>query len=230
MKRNSYTLPLTIIIAGLLVSGTIFFLNRDARPANTPETPDDLEMRPVSEEDHILGSPNAQVVIIEYSDFECPFCKQFHETMHRVVDEYGPDGQVAWVFRHFPIAQLHSKAPQEAEAAECAAELGGNDGFWNYADRIFEITPSNNGLDLSLLPQIAEDIGLDRVAFEECLDSGRHEEKVAADYNDARAAGAQGTPYSVVLTRTGQRTVIEGAQGYLPVKELIDTLLGASAS
>src|SRR6185436_7093141 len=84
-----------------------------------------VEMEPVTEKDHILGNPNAEVIMVEYSDLECPFCKEFHSTLRRVMNEYGKDGKVAWVYRHFPIDSLHPKARKEAEATECAAELGG---------------------------------------------------------------------------------------------------------
>ncbi|MEK7118005.1 MAG: thioredoxin domain-containing protein [Patescibacteria group bacterium] len=116
-----------------------------------------LELRP---EDHVLGNTNADVLMVEYSDPECPFCKRFHETMHQVVDHYGKNGNVAWVYRHYPIDQLHSKARKEAEAMECASEQGGNDAFWKYADKLFEVTPSNNGLDAAQLPVIAAMVGL----------------------------------------------------------------------
>ena len=106
---------------------------------------------PVTPADHILGNPNAEVFIVEYSDLECPFCKQFHKSMLEIMSEYGAEGKVAWVYRHFPLDQLHSKARKEAEATECATELGGNDAFWEYTNKIFEITPSNNGLNLELL-------------------------------------------------------------------------------
>ncbi|HEY4512123.1 MAG TPA: thioredoxin domain-containing protein [Candidatus Paceibacterota bacterium] len=108
-------------------------------------------MEPVTAKDHIKGNSSAPVKIVEYSDLECPFCKRFHATMLEVMSTYGKDGKVAWVFRHFPLAQLHSKAPKEAEAAECAAELGGNDGFWKFVDKINELTPSNNKLDQAVI-------------------------------------------------------------------------------
>ena len=103
------------------------------------------QMRPVSSDDHILGNVNAKIIIVEYSDLECPFCKMFHNTMHQVVEKN--NGDVAWIYRHYPIPQLHPKAFHEAEATECAWEQGGNSVFWKYTDKIFEITPSNNGLD-----------------------------------------------------------------------------------
>src|SRR5207249_6414117 len=80
------------------------------------------------------------------------------------------DGKVVWVYRHFPIDSLHSKARKEAQASECAAALGGNEAFWAYSDKLFEVTPSNNRLDLAQLPRIAQEIGLDRAQFETCLE------------------------------------------------------------
>ncbi len=108
----------------------------------------DIKMKPISADDHILGNIGAKIVILEYSDLECPYCKVFHKTMHQVI-ESNPD--IAWVYRHYPIPQLHPKAFHEAEASECAWEQGGNDAYWKYMDKIFEITPSNNGLDVKEL-------------------------------------------------------------------------------
>ncbi|MEK9181475.1 MAG: thioredoxin domain-containing protein [Patescibacteria group bacterium] len=113
------------------------------------KNPTPTQVRPVSPDEHILGNINAKIIIVEYSDLECPFCKVFHNTMHQVVEK--SNGEVAWVYRHYPIAQLHSKAFREAEATECAWEQGGNDTFWKYTDKIFEITPSNNRLEESEL-------------------------------------------------------------------------------
>lgn len=97
--------------------------------------PVDTEMRPVSRDDHILGDINAEIIIVEYSDLDCPFCKVFHNTMHQVVEK--SEGKVAWVYRHYPIPQLHPNAPKKAEETECAWELGGNEAFWKYTDKVF---------------------------------------------------------------------------------------------
>jgi protein-disulfide isomerase len=117
-----------------------------------------VQIRPVSSDEHILGDANAPVVIVEYSDTECPFCKVFHNTMHQVLDQSA--GKVAWVYRHFPIEQLHAKAPLEAEATECAWEQGGNEMFWKYIDEIFKRTGSNDKLPVEELTVIAKDLGL----------------------------------------------------------------------
>ncbi len=186
-------------------------------------------VRPVNGEDHILGSPDAPVKLIEFSDFECPFCKRFHLTMKRLMDEYGEDGKVAWVYRHFPIDSIHSKARKEAQAAECANELGGNEAFWAYADRLYEVTPSNDRLDLWLLPEFAEEIGLDRAAFEACLEGdsrgGKYAAHIEADVQDATASGGTGTPYSLVIAPNGKTFPINGAQPYAAVKAIIDLAL-----
>lgn len=109
---------------------------KDELPAEALTDLPDLRLPDAT--DHLNGSPEAPVTIIEYSDLDCPFCKQFHETMNRVMNEYGPAGQVAHVFRHFPLASLHPNAAKQAEAAECAAELGGNLKFWEFLNRVFE--------------------------------------------------------------------------------------------
>jgi protein-disulfide isomerase len=228
-KGGNMGVVIAIIFAGALIAGALYFAS-NPKEANAPTPKENAKptgsIPAVSAEDHILGNPNAQVFIVEYSDFECPFCKNFHNTMKRIIDEYGKDGRIAWVYRHFPLAQLHSKAQEEAEASECAAELGGNDGFWNFANRIFEVTPSNNLLDLAQLPVIAEEIGLDRTAFEECLSSGRHTAKVEQQFNDVIAGGGTGTPYSVILV--GNESIpIEGAQPYEVVKTMVETTLNS---
>ena len=225
-ENNKMLIPGAIIVAGLLIAGAVYYNSRGGLPAPTPTENGELQeivLAEVTENDHILGNPDADIVIVEYSDFECPFCKTFHATMNRIVSEY--DGRVAWVYRHFPIVSIHPKAPEEAQAAECAAELGGDTAFWAYANRLFAVTPSNNGLDLDTLPDIAEFVGLDRAAFEACLDSNRHEDTIRELTADAQRAGARGTPYSVMLLKDGNRLPINGAQPYETVKQAIDTIL-----
>ncbi len=175
--------------------------------------------------DHLYGNPGAPVTLIEYSDFECPFCKRFHSTVKRLVDE--SDGKVNWVYRHFPIDQLHPvKARREAVASECANELGGNEAFWKFADRFFELTPSNNRTDIDVvLPQIAREIGLDESQFMACLDSGKYDQHIEEDLQSATASGGRGTPWSIVVSKNGERYPLSGAQPYEAVKRLVDLAL-----
>ncbi len=201
----------------------IYFGGSTPSRSLTGEPVAEIEVREVNETDHYIGSRDAKIVVVEYSDTECPFCKVFHYTMKDVLTAYGED--VAWVYRHFPIPQLHSRAMKEAEATECAAELGGNQAFWKYLDKIFDTTNSNDTLDPAELPGIAASIGLDVTAFNNCLSSGRHAEKIAKHMEEAVKAGARGTPYSIIITKDGKQTIVNGAEPLANVKQKIDALL-----
>ena len=96
----------------------------------------DIKIAPVAPDDHIRGDANAKIIIVEYSDLDCPFCKTFHRTMNQVTDQ--KEINVAWVYRHYPLSQIHPGAFQKAEETECAWEQKGNEGFWKYADALFE--------------------------------------------------------------------------------------------
>jgi len=95
------------------------------------------DLRAVNETDHVWGNSNASVTIVEFSDIECPFCKKFHQTMIQIMNEYGRDGRVAWVYRHFPLEQSHQFAREGALAAECANEEGGPEAFWSFVNEVF---------------------------------------------------------------------------------------------
>lgn len=229
--NKELSIPLAIIVAGAMIAGAVYFggsggptlagsLTGNNGAAAVAPTGD---VKPVSSDDHLIGDANAKVTIVEYSDFECPFCKSFHNTMHQVLATYA--GKVNWVYRHFPIVQLHSKAPKEAEASECAYDQGGNTAFWAFADKIFATTGSNNTLDPAQLPIIAGQIGLDVDAFNTCLNSGVHTQDIADDVTAAIAAGAQGTPYSVIVTKDGKKIVINGAEPFESVKAKLDSVL-----
>jgi len=246
-KGGSLGVPGAIILGSALISAAIFFglagLSGSGLPSSggsgigtadtgTPTTPPsaavpaqagNIVLEPVDAEDHVYGSRDATVSIVEFSDTECPFCARVHPTIKKIVDD--SDGTVNWVYRHFPLDQLHRKARREAEATECANELGGNDGFWTYIDRLFEITPSNDGLADEQLSEIAEFAGLNRTAFETCLESGKYADHVASDVAEAAAAGGSGTPYSVILGPDGETFPVSGAQPAGAFTVIIDSLL-----
>ena len=235
--KNQLTIPVAIVIAGALIAGSVYLGTsksggnvavNDSQSQPAAQQAGNLDqMAKITASDHVRGNPDAPVKIVEYSDFECPFCKRFHDTMNQVMDEYGKDGQVAWVYRHFPLDQLHPvKARKEAVATECAAELGGNDAFWKYADRFFELTPSNNQTNIdTVLPQIAREIGLDEVKFASCLASNKYDAHIESDIQNAVATGGNGTPWSIVVAPNGKKYPLSGAQPYASVKQLIDLAL-----
>jgi len=232
-SQSALGTPLAIVLAGVIIAGAIMFSgDKGAAPIvvadNQPPVVEQkteeelLKFAEIVDGDHVRGNRNADVYILEFSDTECPFCKRFHETMQQVMAEYG--GEVAWVYRHFPLAQLHSKATREAEATECAAKLGGEDIFWAYTDRIYEITPSNDGLEDSKLPEIAGELGLDVAAFNECLNDGEMTEEVAKDFQNAVDLGGTGTPHSLIVTKDSI-IPIRGAQPFDVVKSSLDAVL-----
>ena len=235
IRSDSLSIPLAIVFAGVLVAGAIIFTEKTAVqqapvaatvPARQEVGADSdqaaVDLLTIKEDDHILGNPNADVLLIEYTDTECPFCKRFQDTMAQVMDTYGKNGQVAWVYRHFPLDQLHPKARKEAEALECAGELGGNAAYWKYVDKIFEITPGNNGLDAAKLPEIAQMVGLDVAKFNTCYASGKWASRVNRDFENGANVGVRGTPYTIVWNRkTGKQMPINGALPYENVKSII---------
>ena len=171
--------------------------------------------------DHIKGDPNAPILLVEYSDFECPFCKRFHTTMQKIVDKYP---QVSWVYRHFPLDMHNPNAEKEAEASECVAELGGNEKFWEFADAIYERTRSNgHGFSLDQLAPLAKEIGIDGSAFQDCYNSGKYQQKVAEDIKNATESGVTGTPKTFLIhSASGAIVPINGAQPF----DTVDKMLG----
>ncbi|MDD5033006.1 MAG: thioredoxin domain-containing protein [Candidatus Pacebacteria bacterium] len=242
MEENNKTWIAGAIIAGaLIIAGAVIYTqnpNTDEQKAQVggageengaaqvsgenpyEKTPD------INQEDHILGNPQAPVTIITYSDIECPFCKQFHGTMTEIMNTYGKEGKVKWVYRHLPLEALHPTAKKEAEATECAAELGGNEMFFKYLEALVNNTTaiSESNADSEIL-EIADTFKIDKTKFSECLTSGRYSDKISKNITDAFALGIQGTPYSVVVSPNGERSEIPGALPLEQVKQEIDSAL-----
>lgn len=173
--------------------------------------------------DYIRGSSSAAYSLIEYSDFECPFCKNFHHTAQKFVDD---NLDVNWVYRHFPLEFHNPLARVEAEASECAGSLAGADDFWYFADEIFARTKSNGkGLLVEELHDIAENLGIDTVKFRECLDGNQQAAKVKSHIMQGRAAGINGTPASFLRhNASGTTLVITGAQPLNDLQKALDEL------
>ena len=231
---QSMTVPIAIVLGFGLIAVAIYFASSRAQAPQPPadataveEGAERTQMRPVTEADHIRGNPNAPIMLVEYSDFDCPFCKSYHETMRQVMDEYGTTGEVAWVYRHFPLAQIHPNAPVIAEASECVSELANDsadEAFWTFADQVFDERDVNAPTNITRLEEFAVSAGVEAAAFNECMESERNRGEVEADLRDALAVGAEGTPYTVVLVGD-QQAPIEGAQDYGTVRNIIENLL-----
>lgn len=191
-----------------------------AVPAEGQPAQQNLEaVPPVTDADHIRGSKTAQVVVVEYSDFQCPYCQRFHTSMQQVFKDYG--GKIAWVLRSYPLS-FHDKAQKIAEASECVADLGGNDAYWKMADNIFTSMPNTQLTDLG---DLAQNSGVNKVKFQECLDSGKFADKVKKESAAGSAAGIQGTPGSIIISKNGKKDFINGALPVDQIKAQIDKLL-----
>ncbi|MBI3956793.1 MAG: DsbA family protein [Candidatus Kerfeldbacteria bacterium] len=184
-------------------------------PAEPEGNPDAL--RPVDDNDHVLGPKNAKVTVIEFSDFQCPFCQRVHPTLQQVMKEY--EGKVRWVYRHFPLESIHPQARPSANAAECIADLGGNDAFWAFADDAYA-NQSSLGDDYFLT--VAKKAGLNEKKFQDCYTAKKFDALVQKDISEGEAAGVQGTPATFVNGK-----LISGALPYESFKTAIDQALGS---
>lgn len=186
-------------------------------PAAQPPAGD---IKKVTDADHIRGNKDAKVTLVEYSDYECPFCKTFHPTMQELMKTYGD--KIRWVYRDYPLP-FHQNAAKEAEASECIAELGGEDAYWKYTDTIFERTTSNGtGFALDKLGPLAAEMGVDQTAFQQCLDSGKYTKHVTDQTADGSTGGVSGTPSTFIVGSKGKTQLLVGAQPMSAFKTVID--------
>lgn len=244
-KKFTLSVPGAIVVAGLLIAVSIFATKSGVAPsnltANTISAGNDTAVKvadvittqvteiiakkntvkvdPIVATDHISGNPDASLVLIEYSDTECPYCKRFHTTLTDLQKSY----DFAWVYRHYPIPSLHAKATTEALATECAFAQGGNTAFWNYINEMYRITPSNDGLPSDALTSIATTVGLDATLLSACIDAQTYSVDIEADVASGERAGASGTPYSVVVFN-GATYPVEGARSIEVMKALFEAL------
>lgn len=159
---------------------------------------------------HIYGDLGARFTLVEFSDMECPFCKQFHDTPKLIVDASKGNVNVQW--KHMPLDFHNPAARKEALAAECIAEQKGNRGFWVFVNDIFYHS-QGNGAGVADLASVATDVGADLDAFRECLSSGKYEDKVEADIQKAKNYGVNGIPATFVVdNQTGKSQHLGGAQ------------------
>ena len=225
IKKDDLWKYSTFILAALLivVVAVSFFGNGSSPTAKvvdtgaTGNTPPTQPSQVVASEDDdaILGDKNAEVTIIEFSDYQCPFCGRFwSDTLPSIKSEYIDSGKVKLVFRDFPLTSIHPLAQPSAEAVECVREKGGDEAYYKMHDKIFANQPS---LSESNLKAWAKELGYDITS---CLDSGKFKNEVQKDTQDAQAAGGRGTPYFVINGKP-----LSGAQPFSAFKQIIDAEL-----
>jgi protein-disulfide isomerase len=233
-KGVNVSIPAAIITAGAIIALALIFSgkgisNEGVVKNNQPKPSVEQQVATapsgsvsVRDGDYVRGDiANAQVVIVEYSDSDCPYCQRFHTTMKDVLKKYG--SKVAWVYRYFPL-DIHPDANNEAVALECVGQLGGNEKFWNYLDQIMDITVSPDKSS-AVLTSTATALGVDAKALSTCLSNPATAKKVAAQSAEAQTLGAQGTPYSIAINKSGKQVVIAGAYPIEEVSKTIDSLM-----
>lgn len=235
-NETSPAIPIAIICGFAMIAIAIFFTNNE-KTAPVEEVVTVIEednggsIRPIDETDYVYGNPNAPILMIEYSDYECPYCKQYHITLAQIMKEYGISGKVAWVYRQFPITQLHPNSAKISKAALCVGEIAGGpktsagqNAFWKFTNKIYEERDYNSFTNVVKLPDYAMDAGVTKEDYVACLEGNQFEQTVLDSAEEAYAIGGRGTPYTVLIVGD-QQEVINGAQSYSVVKGIIDNLI-----
>lgn len=230
-KKNTAIFILIIFLAAAVIVGGIIFSRIQPEIYSGSESenqvPAEYSIQPVSAEDHILGNPNADVILIEYSDLLCQHCKDFHPTMNRLLQEYGKSGDFAWVYRHFPavdaISGEKTMSRVAAVASECVNSLSGAEAFWDFINGVFTDLPDDfSELDLR---NLALNIGVAEEDYDKCIVDDRFETKIKRDIADGLEIYKHnpnfGTPYNIIVTKTGEQIEVVGAQPYEIIEQII---------
>ncbi len=219
-KKFDLSPATAILIAGVLIAGAILFVNfGPAQPIAAPsEQVVEANVAPPGADDYVIGSVSAPIVLIEYSDFQCPFCSMIHPTLKRIVEE--SNGEVAWVYRHLPLESIHPEALPSALAAECIGEQLGSTGFWAFADDMFA---NQDGMSDARYEALAQTLGADVAQYRSCVESQKYLGKIDAQAQDAQLSGGNGTPFTVIVA--GDKQVpISGALPYAQIKAVINSV------
>lgn len=227
-SENTYLIPAAIIVAGLIVAGAVIYAfapNKGVESGNTADGGlSDTNVggsvsQNLADDDPILGNASAPVTLVEFGDFQCPFCKKFHEEARKeILDTYVETGKVKIVYRDFPLENIHPAARPAAEAAECADEQGK---FWPYHDALYtrQDELAKGTMDYVAL---AKELGMNRAAFEKCVKDRKYKDEVTKDYEDGVKAGVDGTP---ALFINGKKVTPAGAQPFSVFQAQIESAL-----
>ena len=223
-RRRQQRVTLALVITGVVLVAAFLVLLPSLTPVGDITLPEPFDYPSV--DDHAMGDPNAPIVIEEYSDFQCPFCKRFHdETLRQIVDNYVRAGVVYFVYRHFPVVDRNDPAQESHAAATAAVCAGRQNRFWDFHDVLFANQTGENIGDYSdrRLQAMAEELGLDREAFNECYGSADAEAAVSADALLALETGLSSTPSFLV---NGKPLI--GAQPFEAFQQAIEAELAGS--
>lgn len=217
-KGSALNISSAIIVAAVLIAGAIFVTRGGAAPtADAEKSGDKLDLiAEVSSDDFVRGNPNAEITIVEYADFSCHYCGQYHPELIKLVNEF--DGKVKWVYRHLPIFNMEA-----AVAGQCVGKVGGDEAFWKFADTMFANTDKYS---TDFYEQTAIASGADKSAYESCIADPLIKNKIQQDFNQEKILlGFNATPYTVLIDKAGRKFSFAGALPYEDLKTTIESLL-----
>ncbi|KKN07398.1 hypothetical protein LCGC14_1067230 [marine sediment metagenome] len=224
IKKSNFWKYLTFVLIALFIVSLLFLYDRNNQsnvgPNQQPGAKGSIKVQ-IEDNDPILGNPDAEISIVEFSDFQCPFCGRAHTDAlaNFRQSSYFANGEVNLVYKQFPLNSIHPNAQKAGEASLCAQD---QDKFWEYHDYLFE---NQNSLDTLSLKVYATKLGLDASTFNSCLDDGKYTSEVNKETAQAIAAGGRGTPYFVVINNgNGDTVVISGAVPWSNFETAISTL------
>ncbi len=209
--------PNKVVDTSLKIADNVNAAAAPTAPAEAPAA-EVGEVDPVTKADHVRGPANAPVTMIEWSDYECPFCQRFHETMQQIMNDSDLKGKVKWVFRHYPLS-FHPEATPAALAAECASEQGK---FWEFTDAVYA---GQAEIGTALFDKIAGQLGLNKSKFDSCVSSKKYQSVIDADRASGNKAGVTGTPGTIILGPNGSKQLVPGALPIDAVKPMIESAL-----
>jgi protein-disulfide isomerase len=250
LRGSLWAVALAVIFAGATIAVSILFIGKlwlemgrggGGTAAVPPQQVEPQGQQPEKtgdpstvslDDDPVLGDRSkAKVAIVEFSDYECPFCKRFHQqTFDRLVKEYVDTGKAVLVFRDFPLSFHEPMASTEAQAASCVKELAGDKAYFDYGKLVFEKTGANGeGVVGTTLEELAAKVGVDVEKFKACAQSGKFKEEIAKDMADGEKAGVDGTPAFIIGRLQGNDVVdgmaLVGAQPFEAFKKVVDEKL-----
>lgn len=250
IELQQFLIPISIIISGVLIAASVFFsvrglsggvvTNTNTNPSPTAAVlgePDENGFTPavvnIADAPLLGNRDSAKVAIVEFSDFECPFCQRFHnETFDQIIQEYVDTGKAIFVYRDFPLSFHNPEATNTSLAARCVFEQAGNNGFFKFTSEYYARTLSNKaglpeGTTLASLAGSIEGVNVD--SFNSCYSEKRYEGKIATDIADGSAAGITGTPGFIIGVLDSNGNVeglnVPGAQPFDVFKQVIDEQL-----
>lgn len=213
VKKPGLSIGNAIVCAAIIIAVAIIIGKEGTGTAAVADTLDLVSS--VTEEDFVRGDENAPITIIEYADFSCGYCAQYHPTLQKIVE--GSEGQVRWVYRHLPIFNIDA-----AMASQCVGTLGGEESFWNFSDKLYA---NQDRLSSEFYLASALGLGVDEASYNTCIANPVLKKQIMDEFNRNKILlGFNATPYTVLIDKVGRKFSFAGALPYDNIQSLIDTL------